>query len=189
MSALMTAEEFFAWCHRKENADKNYELIRGEVPEFPLAGTKHGATCANAARIFGNYVHQYKRGHACCGTGIIWERNPDTVIGPDVSYFTKIVRYEDLSPGYSDRKPVLVIDVLSPKDHLSRFAQRLQWFLRWGVLLIWVLDSEEGTVTVYRPAGPPEALKVDEELTGSDILPDFRCRVADFFRLPGETSA
>ena len=106
-----------------------------------------------------------------------------------MSYFAESLRYAELSSGYPDRTPVLVIEVLSPDDNLSRFAQRLQWFLRWGVWLIWVLDPEERTVTVYRPDVAPEALMMDGELTGGDILPDFRCRVADFFRLPGETSA
>jgi hypothetical protein len=25
-----------------------------------------------------------------------------------------------------------------------------------------------------------------EEIIGGDVLPDFRCRVADFFRMPGK---
>ena len=29
----------------------------------------------------------------------------------------------------------------------------------------------------------------NEELTGGDVLPDFRCRVADLFALPGQTGS
>jgi hypothetical protein len=42
------------------------------------------------------------------------------------------------------------------------------------------------TVTVHRPGKSQIDLDDSQELTGEDILPDFRCRIADFFRLPGE---
>src|SRR5437764_972215 len=31
-----------------------------------------------------------------------------------------------------------------------------------------------------------EVVEEDEELTGGDELPEFRCRVAEFFQMPGE---
>jgi Uma2 family endonuclease len=49
-----------------------------------------------------------------------------------------------------------------------------------------VVDPEVRSVTVYRPGQIMVVLDDTEELTGEDVLPDFRCRVADFFRLPGE---
>ena len=38
----------------------------------------------------------------------------------------------------------------------------------------------------YRADRAHKVLKADEELTGDDLLADFRCRVADFFFMPGK---
>jgi len=39
---------------------------------------------------------------------------------------------------------------------------------------------------VYQRGCEPYVLGEQEEITGEGVLPDFRCRVADFFRMPGE---
>jgi hypothetical protein len=36
-------------------------------------------------------------------------------------------------------------------------------------------------VTVYRPGKDSYAVDTTQELTGDEVLPDFRCKVADFF--------
>jgi hypothetical protein len=45
----LTAEEFYDWAHRPENAGKSYELERGEVVEVSRPGELHGVVCANVA--------------------------------------------------------------------------------------------------------------------------------------------
>jgi len=39
-------------------------------------------------------------------------------------------------------------------------------------------------VRVYQSGGPILRLTATEELTGGDVLPGFRCRVAELFELP-----
>ena len=46
---LMTAEAFFAWVHRPENADRWFELERGKVIEMPPPGHRHGVVCGTSA--------------------------------------------------------------------------------------------------------------------------------------------
>jgi hypothetical protein len=41
---------------------------------------------------------------------------------------------------------------------------------------------------VYRADRAPEVLDGHQELLGGEILPDFRCQVADFFYSTGEES-
>src|SRR3954452_21965797 len=118
---LMTAEEFFDWVHRPENSGKHFELERGRVVEVSRPGELHGFVAGNFARILGNYAYQQKRGYVCANdTGVIWERAPDVVRGPDVIYYTEKRRRRDLSPRYSDQPPALAIEVLSPNDRLSK---------------------------------------------------------------------
>lgn len=47
--------------------------------------------------------------------------------------------------------------------------------------MIWVVDPEARTVTVYRQPGEGRLLWDDAILTGEDVLPGFQCRVAEFF--------
>ena len=69
---------------------------------------------------------------------------------------------------------------------MSRVNARIAEFMGWGVSLVWLVDPEERTVTVYRPDRAHKVYKADQELAGDDVLPEFRCRVADFFYMPGK---
>lgn len=184
---LMTADQFFDWVNRPENAGKHYELERGRVVEVSRPGEAHGYVAANVARILGNYAHARKKGYVCGNdTGVIWERSPDSVRGPDVIYYDKKVRRRDLTPRYSDEVPQLVVEVLSPNDRMSKVNARIGKFLARGVAVVWLADPEDATITVYRANQAPKVLQPDEEITGEEVLPDFRIRVSELFAVPGE---
>jgi Uma2 family endonuclease len=64
--------------------------------------------------------------------------------------------------------------------------RKIMDYLQNGVELVWLIDPETRNVTVHRPGKQPYVVEEGHELTGEDVLPDFRCRVADFFTLPGD---
>src|SRR5438874_3942726 len=108
----MTAAEFFDWTHRPENRDRHFELERGKVVEMSRPGERHGFICGNVTRILGNFTFQRRKGYVCSNdTGVILERNPDTVRGPDVQLYDDIRRYDELTPRYSERVPKLAVEV------------------------------------------------------------------------------
>ena len=81
----MTAEEFYEWANHPDNRHKYCELERGEIVEISRPGKLHGLICANVVRILGNFSIQRKKGYVCSNdTGLVVERDPDTVRGPDV---------------------------------------------------------------------------------------------------------
>jgi len=183
----MSAEEFFAWCNHPENRDRHFELEGGEVVEMSRPGERHGFVCLNVGRILGNYTFQQRKGYACSNdTGLILERDPDTVRGPDVVLYDQARRYDDLNPRYSDRPPTLAVEVLSPNDKWGKVTRRLTQFLSRGFAVIWLVDPEGRSVTVYRPNQLPQVFEGNDVLVGEPELPGFRCRVTDFFFLPGE---
>jgi Uma2 family endonuclease len=183
----MNAEQFFDWCNRPENRDRHFELVRGEVIEVSRPGERHGFVCLNVGRILGNYTFQRRRGYACGNdTGLLLERDPDTVRGPDVVLYDQARRYDDLNPRYADRLPTLAVEVLSPSDRWGKVTRRIAEFLGRGVAVVWLVDPEGQSVTVYRPNQFPQVFEGSDELAGEPELPGFRCRVADFFYLPGE---
>src|SRR5262249_21445622 len=118
--------------------------------------------------------------------GVLLERNPDTLRGPDVVFFRENRKYSELNPKFVESVPALVVEVLSPNDRLGKLTRRINEFLRAGIGLVWVVDPEARDVTVYRHGQGPRVVEEGQELTGEDILPEFRCAVADFFFMMGE---
>src|SRR5438045_5597767 len=98
---LMTAEEFYDFCHRPENRDRHFELEQGEVVEVSRPGVQHGAVCINVGVVLTLYARQRRQGYACGNdTGVIWGRAPDTVKGPDVIFFDQNHRFDELAIKY-----------------------------------------------------------------------------------------
>ena len=180
----MTAEEFFEWCHRPENRDRHYELERGRVVEVPFLGEMVEVVGANADSLLIAWASRQRDVFLCSKQDVIWERNPDTVLKPSVvclagtrgldEHRIQVVR---------ELKPLLVVEVLSPHDRFTPFMRRVIRYLRSDVPFLWVLDPEEQLAVVVRGRQMPRVLSAEEELTGEDVLPTFRCRVADFFTL------
>jgi Uma2 family endonuclease len=182
----MTAEEFAEWAARPENQGRFVELDRGEVVEMPPPSEMHGILCGWIAHLLWRYVLQRGKGAVSSNdTGLLVESGPDTVRGPDLMLFDETRPLESLSRKFSERLPRLVVEVLSPSDKKGKVDQRISQYLRRGVPLIWVVDPEVRTVTVLRPGKDLYVRDDTEEVTGEDVLPDCRYRVAEFFTLPG----
>jgi Uma2 family endonuclease len=75
----------------------------------------------------------------------------------------------------------LAVEVLSPNDRDDEVEEKVQLWLAAGSQLVWVVDPEARIVVVYRPGAEPITLREDQEIDGGDVIPGFRCRVADFF--------
>lgn len=185
----MTAESFWDWVHLPENTNRWFELVRGEVIELPPPSKPHGAISANISRILGNFAFQQGKGYiASNDSGVILQRDPDTVRGPDVAYYEDADSFAELHPKYGEVPPRLAVEVLSPNDRADQVMGKITDYLKSGVAMVWVFDPQRRTVTVHRPDRAQVALGDDMELAGDDVLTGFRSRVSDFFRLPGERS-
>ena len=187
---LLTAEEFLEWTLREENRDRFFELVRGEVVEMPPPGIFHGFICANLARILGNYTVAQGRGYVCGNdAGLILERNPDTVRGPDLSYFEEAPTAADMERGYAQNPPRLAVEVLSPNDRINPMMQKVAELLRAGVGMVWVVDPEARDISLCRAGEEPRLLSAEHTLTAEDILPGFVCSLAEIFAVPGQPAA
>src|SRR5205085_9704237 len=101
-STLLTADEFFEFCRRPENRDRHFELERGRIVEMSLPGERHGVVCGNAAGLFWNFTRQRKKGYTCLNdTGLIVEKDPDTVRRADLAFYDEVRQYGELNPKYS----------------------------------------------------------------------------------------
>lgn len=183
---LVSADEFFDFVHRPENRDRFFELDEGEIVEMPSPGERHGVVCGNLAYLIGAYVRAVKKGRVLTNdTGIILDRDPDTVRGPDISFYADSKKYADLSPKFAEELPSLVIEVLSPSDQAMRVFRRLNRFLDRGANMVWLVDPESRIVTIWWQGRSPIVLDEADEIAELPSLPDFRCRVSEVFDPPG----
>jgi Uma2 family endonuclease len=184
---LMTAEEFCDWVHQPEQADKWYELVRGEVIELPAPMKPHGVLCINIGRILGNFVFERGCGYLTSNdSGVILERDPDTVRGPDIAFYQDANTFAELHPKYGEVPPRLAVEVMSPNDRIGKVMRKIMDYLHNGVELVWLIDPETRNVSVYRPGKEAYVIEENQELTGEAVLPGFRCLVSEFFRMPGD---
>jgi Uma2 family endonuclease len=62
-------------------------------------------------------------------------------------------------------------------------------FLRNGIRLVWLVNFEERYLIVFAAGQPPVTVNENEPVPPLPDLPGFTCKVADFFRLPGQPTA
>jgi Uma2 family endonuclease len=174
---LLTAEEFFLLPDPGDGSQQ--ELVRGEVVTMPPPGGLHGVTCLKTGRRIGNFVEDNDRGTVASNdTGFITERDPDSVRGPDLSYWAKD-RLKEIPVGYIDIAPDLLVEVLSPSNTSKQIRAKLKEYFAKGVRLVWVIAPEDRTLTIYRTPDEGRVLHDTATVTGEDVLPGFTCRVSD----------
>lgn len=160
--------------------DYRYALIRGELYRMPPPKARHGRIVAALIwHVFG-FVRSNNLGQVYDQSGFILERDPDTLIGPDLS-FVQAAHLPADPDGYPELPPDLVVEVASPSQSGPSLAQKVSLYLETGVRMIWVVDPERRTVRIYRLDGSELLLSENDTLDGEDILPGFRLPVAEIF--------
>ena len=84
---LLTAEEFFALPDPKDGSKR--ELVRGEVITMSNPGWRHGEVQGNVYFAIKLFLKTNTIGRVAVESGQITDRKPDTVRGPDVTYYSK----------------------------------------------------------------------------------------------------
>ena len=182
---LLTAEEFADFVDQPENSDRWFELVRGEVIELPPPMKIHGVVCMNTGSQLHAYTRTRRMGYVTCNdSGVILERDPDTVRGPDVALYEDAQKWSELHPKYGEVPPRLAVEVLSPNDKQGQVMKKIEDYLNNGVEIVWLVDPESRNVTVFRPKQQPTVVDEGKDLTGYDILPDLKVPVAALFWMP-----
>ena len=183
--ALLTAEAF---C-RLPDLGYSAELVRGQIEMMNVPSVWHGIVCNRIGRVLGNFVDEHNLGWVVNNdSGVITERDPDTVRGADVAFYSYARLPRDTHPeGYATVPPEIVFEVASPSDRSGKILKKVAEYLNAGVDAVCVVDPESETVQVFRKDQPtskiaPPALSGDDELTLPGILPGFSAAVSQFFR-------
>lgn len=176
---FMTADEYL----RLPDEGQPTELVRGEVLTMNPPASRHGQICTKVARILGNYAEDHDIGHVLSNdSGVVTQRNPDTVRGADVAFYSyRRVPKGPLPAGYLPVPPDLVVEVLSPSETRSAVLAKVGEYLEADVKAVCVLDDESRRADVYYPDRPAQVLQAEETLSLPDILGDFQVPVGKFF--------
>jgi Uma2 family endonuclease len=173
----MTAEELM----RLPDDGLQHELIKGEHLTMPPPNPEHGLVVNNVAFLLTSYVRPHYLGKVITGdAGFQLESDPDTVLGPDVA-FIRLERIAGISTQYFPGAPDLVVEILSPGDRRGKVEAKASMWLEAGAAAVWLINPKARTVDVRRDAGEKKILTVEDELTGDEVIPGFRCRVAEIF--------
>jgi Uma2 family endonuclease len=175
---LLTAEEFA----RRPDPGYPEELVKGRILSLPPPGARHGQVCAKFVRVLGAYTEDHDLGHVLSNdAGTVTERGPDSVRGPDISYYSyaKLPK-GPLPAGYPAVPPDLVVEVLSPHDRWPKVLAKVLEYLNAGVGVVCVIDAERRTLHLYEGDQPVRILDAEGELTLPSLLGEFRVRVGRF---------
>ena len=177
---LMTALEFM----EADLGDGTFELVKGEVVRMAPPMPEHGRVCVNVTFVLESFGRQSGLGYALADSAVQTRRDPDTVRGPDVCFYS-YSRWprSEVGRGIPPVPPDLAVEVYSPGNRQWEVQAKVSEYLDVGVSLIWVVYPRSRSVAMYRPAGePPVVLKDDQVIEGLPELPGFRCPVADLFQ-------
>ena len=174
---VVTADEL----KRYPGDDHRYELVRGRVIRMSPVGYAHGTTVMRVGFLLGQHLQKRPVGAVMTEVGFILASGPDTVRAPDIA-FVRTERIPSSVRGFFNGPPDMAIEVLSPEDRPAEVAAKVAEYLACGVGLVVVVDPETQTVAAHRPATPPATFSdADGVLAWDDVVPGFRCRLADFF--------
>lgn len=179
-TSLMTAD---AYMSLPDSFDGPTELVKGVLITMTPPPPRHGEICMQAGYLLRRYLEDNPIGRVVCNdSSMLTERNPDSVRGPDVSYYSyKRVPKGPLPAGLLPVAPELVLEIRSPSDRWSELHVKIAEYLRVDVKAVCVFDDDTRSVHVFYADREPQVLTVDDEFSLPSILGDFRVKTAQFF--------
>jgi len=179
MRPPITAEELYSL----PDDDMRHELLLGCLLTEPPAGYRHGRIWGRIYVLLDEFARSRGLGEVVASdVGFILARSPDTVRAPDVAFVSKerLLTFRDRSM-YFPGPPDLAVEVLSPSERSGTIHGKVADYLAAGTKLVWLIDPEAQSVSVYRSLLVPRILSGDQELTGEEILPGLSIKVSDLF--------
>jgi len=181
----MTIEEFLALPDDGVERMLLDDVLWEEGDEMTRRSKYHASTEARVATILTNWLdtRPEPRGEVSSGeAGFILSEKPRCVVGIDVAVVPPDVADAETESRMYIGAPTLAVEILSPYTSNEARRAKLKSYLKYGVPVVWSIDPEEHTVTVYKPGADPVMFNRSHGISGEPELPGFQCAVADLFR-------
>jgi Uma2 family endonuclease len=178
---LMTAEEF----GELPANGTLLELVQGVPTPMNMPYPRHGEMCGQVAFLLKLFLQSHPAGRVITNdSGVVTERDPDTVRGPDVAFYSyaRVPRGPLPRRGYLAVVPEFVFEVRSPTDSWADILVKVGEYLHAAVSAVVVLDSQTEQAHVYfLGEEAPQLLRGDEPLRLPPPLEAWQPAVRQFF--------
>ena len=172
----VTEDEFL----RLPDDGRKYELVDGEIQEVP-GSVRNDEIAA---------IVIYRLTPAIIGKGVLcssqagFRMTSGSLRAPDVSFTRRERLPNGVAPdAFGNAAPDLCIEVVSSSEEPADIARKRSEYFASGAQQVWYLYPDTHRVTVYTSSTQATDYAPDDEITGGDILPTFRCRVSELFSL------
>ena len=107
----------------------------------------------------------------------------NVVRAPDVAFVSlkQLPQGRFPTDAFPPLAPELVVEVLSPGNTKAEMSRKRIEYFHSGTQLIWIVDCDNRSVTVYTSPGAAVVYHVKDTLDDGAVLPGFSSPVADFF--------
>jgi Uma2 family endonuclease len=160
------------------------DLVHGQLVERESMGYESSVIGMLIGGLLLAYAKTILPGHVSGSDGgfMIFPDDPGRVRFPDVA-FTRKDRLPGGEPvrGHSTTAPELAVEVVSPNDNAVDLLAKVDDYLKAGVPMVWIVNPHSRNVQVLHHDGTGRILGAEDTIEGGDVLPGFRCRVAEFF--------
>jgi Uma2 family endonuclease len=160
---------------------KSYELVGGQLVERKV-GIESSWVAGQVYKQLDGFCESHGLGWALVPDAGFqcFPYEPGLVRKPDVS-FVRYGRFPGgvLPKGWARIVPDLVVEVISPNETAYDLEDKLDDYRKVNVPLIWVINPKLRTVKVHRADGTFTYLRDNDELSGEDVVPGFRCPIRE----------
>jgi Uma2 family endonuclease len=174
--ARLTAEEFLTL----PEGDRKLELHDGRVVDVSPASHRHSRIQKRVLRKLDDWCEA--RGLNEPLPELPCRLSTGRVVVPDVGYVCDPARSLAADEaGVLAGPPDLAVEVVSPTDRPADVREKVQWYLDDACPLLWLVDPQRRTATIYRPGVATRHLSEGHALDGEDVLPGLRLPLVDLW--------
>jgi Uma2 family endonuclease len=163
-----------------------YELVDGVVVEKPM-GAYEDLVGSLLVQILGSFVRDRDLG-IVLGPSASLRLAAGSVRLPDVCF----ISWSKLPSRRFPRSPIaplvpdLAVEVLSPTNTHAEMQRKLQDYFASGVRLVWYIDPELKSATIYDAPDSYKTIHLADSLEGGEVLPGFSVPLAELFTIERE---
>ncbi len=159
------------------------ELVNGEIVEWDAPSWEHAALEAELTSIIRNFVRERRLGTVGCGEAMVRILgSAHDARGSDIEFCRRgRSTWAEARLPAALTPPDLVVEIISPSDRADQVMEKVHDWLRAGVQLLWYINPETGTTTVYQ-GDRITHVTADAVLDGGDVLPGFQIRLGQLLQ-------
>jgi Uma2 family endonuclease len=174
----LTEAQYFALCAKFDNAFVEY-TADGTVMLMPSTDPDTSDSVGEVNLQLRLWAREDGQGQVAGPDGGFLFPN-GARLGPDAAWFDrerwKAAKAREPGKRVPVFAPEFVIEVRSPEQRARTQREKMEEYIANGVLLGWLIDPQERTITIYRPGQEQEVLVNPTEVAGEGPVAGFVLR-------------